>query len=326
MNRAPFGRPFMTWTVPLCSLMIWSTMASPRPGALFLRREMGQEELVLVLGRDPGSAVRDFDVHLVGLFVERCANDDFTLFIHGVNGVVDQVDEDPLHLLGIEGQDRRHVGPDVDLDRDVGEDAPEQGHDLGDDVPEAGRLEVDLGQAGEIRELVDEGLDRLGLLDDDPGPLLDHLAAARVGLLEVLQDPLGVELDGRQRVLDLVGDALGDFLPGGDLLGLDQLAEVVEDDDHAREVLAGLPERGQGQGDGGLLAVEMELDLLVGDAVSGLGRGVEGLHELAVALGREDVLVGAAGDAVGREGEHVPGRGIDRGDRPPGGDGQDARC
>ena len=48
-------------------------------------------------------------------------------------------------------------------------------------------------------------------------------------LLAVLApQPLGRELDRRQRVLDLVGDAAGDVPPGGVALGGDQPGDVVE--------------------------------------------------------------------------------------------------
>ena len=72
-----------------------------------------------------------------------------------------------------------------------------------------------------------------------------------LGPLEVLDDPLGGELDGRQGVLDLVGDPLGDFLPGRDLLGLDELGQVVEDDDQAGEFAVRPASAGTGPGRGG---------------------------------------------------------------------------
>ena len=46
--------------------------------------------------------------------------------------------------------------------------------------------------------------------------------------------PLGRELDRRQRVLDLVGDAPGDVAPGGVALGGDQAGDVVEGQHQAR--------------------------------------------------------------------------------------------
>ena len=50
-------------------------------------------------------------------------------------------------------------------------------------------------------------------------------------------DLLGGEGDGRERVLDLVGDAAGDFFPGGLLLRAEELGGVFEDEDVA-EVFA----------------------------------------------------------------------------------------
>jgi hypothetical protein len=48
---------------------------------------------------------------------------------------------------------------------------------------------------------------------------------------ELAAQPLGGELDRRQRVLDLVGDAAGDVAPGGHALGDDEVGHVVEGDD-----------------------------------------------------------------------------------------------
>ena len=45
--------------------------------------------------------------------------------------------------------------------------------------------------------------------------------------------PLGGELDRRQRILDLMGDAPGDIGPGRLALGAQQLGHVVEGDDEA---------------------------------------------------------------------------------------------
>ena len=60
---------------------------------------------------------------------------------------------------------------------------------LVDDLMDVRGLDLDLGHAGEVGELVDQGLDCPGLLDDRPGAFLDHRLVARLALLEVLDDP-----------------------------------------------------------------------------------------------------------------------------------------
>ena len=133
-------------------------------------------------------------------------------------------------------------------------------------------------------------------------------AAAGLGPLEVLDDPLGVELDGRQRVLDLVGDALGDFLPGGDLLGLDELGQVVEDDDQPGELPAGRLSGVRVRARVVCWPFEEERDLLVGQPVAGPHRRLDGREEVAVARVAEDLGRRAGRRRSPRAGRACPGR------------------
>ena len=88
------------------------------------------------------------------------------------------------------------------------------------------------GQARELRELVHQVLERVHLLDDGLAALGQDLLEAR-GRLDVgLADPLGRELDGGERVLDLVGELPRHLAPGRDLLGAHQRGEVVEHEHH----------------------------------------------------------------------------------------------
>ena len=51
--------------------------------------------------------------------------------------------------------------------------------------------------------------------------------------VDVAANLLGGEADGGEGVLDLVGDAAGDFFPGGLLLGAEEFGGVFEDEDVA---------------------------------------------------------------------------------------------
>ena len=51
--------------------------------------------------------------------------------------------------------------------------------------------------------------------------------------VDVALNLLGGEADGSERVFDLVGDAAGDLLPGGLLLGAEEFGGVFEDEDVA---------------------------------------------------------------------------------------------
>ena len=63
--------------------------------------------------------------------------------------------------------------------------------------------------------------------------LLEHLLPAGQNGQIAFAQTLGRKLDGRERILDLVGNAAGHFLPGGEPLGLFQTGEIVEHDDKA---------------------------------------------------------------------------------------------
>ena len=65
------------------------------------------------------------------------------------------------------------------------------------------------------------------------GALVEDLAVAGDHLAVLAPDALGRELDRRQRVLDLVGDAPGDVGPGRGALRRDEVGDVVERDDEA---------------------------------------------------------------------------------------------
>ena len=62
VNFAPWGLAFSMSTDPSWSRMIWLTMARPRPMPFLLRGIVGEEELELVVGRDPRARVGDLDV------------------------------------------------------------------------------------------------------------------------------------------------------------------------------------------------------------------------------------------------------------------------
>ena len=87
--------------------------------------------------------------------------------------------------------------------------------------------------AGEARELVHQVLEPVDLVDDRLGALRHQALLAR-GAGQAPAQPLGGELDRRQRVLDLVGDPLRHLAPRRHPLGLQELGQVVEDHDGAR--------------------------------------------------------------------------------------------
>ena len=85
---------------------------------------------------------------------------------------------------------------------------------------------------------------------------------------EAAAQALGGELDGGERVLDLVGDALGDLAPGGEALGLEELGEVVEGEHHAHVAAVGAAQRGGRGEQGHRLAVAAQVHLAVEHALA----------------------------------------------------------
>ena len=70
--------------------------------------------------------------------------------------------------------------------------------------------------------------------------------------MDVALDELGVERDGRERILDLVSDAACDLFPGRLFLRAEKLGDIFKDEDVA-EVFMGIGvgafEEGDGSGD-----------------------------------------------------------------------------
>jgi hypothetical protein len=99
----------------------------------------------------------------------------------------------------------------------------------------------DRGQPRELRELVDQVLERLDLLHDRPACTRDDPLEVGRRLQVRLADALRRELDRRERVLDLVGQLARHLAPGGDLLRAHERREVVEHHERSRAAAPGAP-------------------------------------------------------------------------------------
>ena len=91
-------------------------------------------------------------------------------------------------------------------------------------------------QSGKLRKFIDHMLETRHFVDDHVGRLVKDRLEIR-GLLEkLLPQTLGGQLDGRQRVLNLVRHPPRHLLPRRHFLSLDQLREIFEHQ-HNSEVL-----------------------------------------------------------------------------------------
>ena len=127
-----------------------------------------------------------------------------------------------------------------------------------------------LRHAREAGELVHHAADVADLADDRLGALVEDLPVLRPDMLaEPPLQPLRRELDRRQRVLDLMGDAARHVRPGGAALRRHQVGDVVERDDQALDPAGGALLRDLDV-EGARLAVAHQLDLRVGRAADPL--------------------------------------------------------
>ena len=177
------------------------------------------------------------------------------------------------------------------------------------------RLAAQLGHAREVGELAGQLLDLVHLGDDGGGALVEDVAVLADAVQEALAQPLGRELDGGERVLDLVGDAPGHLLPGGEPLRLLQVGEVVEEDDETDGPAALVDHAGDVhlQAEGLAAADGHPQVALDGRAAGGVQFGEETLDDHGVLAG-QDLVVLAAEEGGRLDGEQLFGEAVDGGD------------
>ena len=100
------------------------------------------------------------------------------------------------------------------------------------------------GMRAKSENSLDQLFDLVDLVDDGGGALVENVAIFGDPVEVAFPQPLGRKLDRGQRILDLMGDAAGDLLPGGKPLRLFQVGQVVEDDDKADRIAADRPPSG----------------------------------------------------------------------------------
>ena len=165
-KRAPRGALSSTRIVPWCSWTMRLTIARPSPLPALLGREVRDEQPVAVRGRDAGPVVGHHEPHAA---LRRGRTRSTTriapLALRRLDRVVHQVDDHPLHLVGVEPQ-RRQVGGEAALDRALPGTGRRRATAPARSRRGARRAEVGRGQARELRELVHQVLERLHLVHD----------------------------------------------------------------------------------------------------------------------------------------------------------------
>ena len=201
-----------------------------QPCALGLGGHIGFEEAVDEGIVDTAAIVLHRELQLGPVLVVQAPGGDADpgrgLVLHRLQGILDQIVNDLAQTQGVP-LDAGLADLKVDLDRRDG--AVEVQH-LGHQPVQAQGFRLHLGGARIVGEVVDHGLHGLDLLDDGVGRAVHHpgVLLRQLGQ-ELVAQALRRELDGGQRILDLVGQAPCHLAPGGVALGRDQAGDVVED-------------------------------------------------------------------------------------------------
>ena len=218
-------------------------------GALLAGRNVGFGQTVLLVGRQAEAVVLDPNHGpgpLIDVFPQQYQGNPAVRLLlafgrppafDGFGRVLEDVGQGPSDLTAVAQQFKPAVG-NVGLEGNLGIAVAFKEHRLAADFGDILRPHGRLRHAREGREVVDHAPYVLDLTDDGLGTHGKGFGIA-LDLVEVFPpQPLGRELDWRQRILDLMGDAPGDIGPGRLALRRKQFGDVVEGDHEADHFLA----------------------------------------------------------------------------------------
>ena len=212
------------------------------PGAVDLAGDVGVEDARAHIGADAGAVVVDIDDAPASL--ARCAHVHQSAFVarggDGLAGVVDDVDQDAMEQNRVEG-DGHGGGGQLPPEGDAGGQSG-RGHDeiaagaferefgvvvggpsegeafalFAQVRPEIARRELGAGHSCEVAELADEPAQRADFFADDLEGHVEQAAKCRVVAGVAAVAFFDGELDGGERVFDLVREPARHFLPRAD--------------------------------------------------------------------------------------------------------------
>ena len=102
---------------------------------------------------------------------------------------------------------------------------------------EVDRLKLRLRHLRKLAEARDDGFEIRDFGEQSGGTFLENLIELFRALLASTQKIFDSELQGEERIFQLVGEAAGEFAPGGDTLGLNELLLLL--DEFARHAVEG---------------------------------------------------------------------------------------
>ena len=206
-----------------------------------------QKQPLANLIRKAVAGVGDDYFHGAAILAERGLNPHHAqqASLHGFGRVVDQVGQGAANRLRI-GQHNGQIGLQRALHGDALQASCKKRQRLVDYLVDTAGPRLRGRKLRQRRELIHQRAQRAYASQDHFAASADD--AWRVGLpaVEMPADSFGAERDGRERILDLVGHALGHFLPGQLALSAQQLSGVF---DHQHRAGASLRQFQPGAGD-----------------------------------------------------------------------------
>src|SRR5690606_32205024 len=174
-------------------------------------------------------------------------------------------------------------------------------------IAEVGDFGRGLRHAGKGREFIHHAADVANLADDGVDALVEDLAVILQLAAIAAAQPFGRELDGRQRILDLVGDAAGHVGPGTGTLRRLEIGNVIE----GQHIALGFGDRAfarQLHLVGAAVGFVAELYLIAHLPAPGRPRPFQGGRQL-----RHDLFDGLAHKVDFVPVQHFAGAGVDQG-------------
>ena len=233
----------------------------PQPRSPLACREIGEKQFVAVSGRNALPVVPDGQLdRLPGGKKPAGQGELFAIgLIHGLQRIVDQIDQHPLELFRIH-LSQGEVGSQLLDHIHAVEAAVAGGQGALDDGVEVGGHHAGRGQLGESGECIHHSLQGLDFLGNGVHAILDgglktgrgrgRGAAAEPqgpGSGQVLEDSVSRKLNRGQWILDLVSHAPSHLSPCGGFLGSEQLGQVLQD--HYESLRSGIRRIQRAEGD-----------------------------------------------------------------------------
>src|SRR5579862_721457 len=274
------------------------------------------------------ASIGDFDLNRVTVLVHGSSDAEIADggAFHGFGSVVDEISEDAAEKFGV-GFDGGEMGREFCANGDAFEAVAEESERFHDGVIEVAGSEASGGEARELPEFADQGLEGASFAVDQVGALGDEeFEFGRAGVLigggralEIALEAFGRKDDGGEGIFDFVSDALGNFLPCSGFLSAEEFGEVVKDDDEAG-IGAARPEGADGDGGANQSTGNSDFDFAGSDAHA--ERAAHQCVDDAAAFFADQVFEGAGGFCAVTEDSHDGG--VAAGDFAVGVEGNDA--